>query len=321
MEHFDLNLLVAFDALMRERNVTRAAASLGVLQPSMSHSLKRLRALCGDPLFVRTRMGMEPTAHAQRLASYVVQGLTALHAGIADAAIFDPAASSRTFQLLMSDIGEVAYLPRLMKRLRKEAPRVALRVLQLPRERYAQALESGDADLAIGFLPALQTGFHDQRLFDDTYVCVVRRNHPRLRGACTLAQFSSESHVVIEPAGTRYAGTASQSSTATLFERVLEDRGVKRNIAVRVPHFMVVPAIVQTSDLVATVPSYVMTAIAPMRNVTVLPLPFDVPRFTVKLFWHARNHKDAANRWLRAIITEICTELCPPPRRSRARGG
>ena len=300
----DLNLLVAFDALINDRNVTRAAGRVGLTQPAMSHALKRLRAMCGDPLFIRTRRGMEPTPYAQQLALHVRGGLATLQLGLEQTALFDPARSERTFQLLMSDIGEVAYLPRLMTRLQSEAPGVSLRILQLPRERYVEALESGDADLAIGHLPGLQAGFHQHSLFEDGFVCLVRTNHPRVKRKLTLSQFVQEAHVTIEPAGSRYSGAVRQSSTMTLLEKVLAETGLERRIALRVPQFMVVPTIVKSTDLIATIPHYVIAAAAP-AGVRVMPLPFDAPRFEVKQIWHSRNHSDAANMWLRRLIVEL----------------
>jgi DNA-binding transcriptional LysR family regulator len=301
---FDLNLLVAFDALIQDRNVTRAAVRVGLTQPAMSHALKRLRRICGDELFIRTRRGMEPTPYAQQLAVHVRDGLTALQLGLEQNAFFDPARSDRTFQLLMSDIGEVAYLPRLMTRVQQDAPNVSVRVLQLPRERYGEALESGDADLAIGHLPGLQAGFHQHRLFEDSFVCLVRAGHPRVKRKLSRAQFTKEAHVMIEPAGSRYSSAVSQSSTTTLLEKLLADTGLERRVALRVPQFMVVPAIVRATDLIATVPSHV-AASAALAGVRVLPLPFAAPRFEVKQIWHARNHRDTANTWLRRLIVEL----------------
>jgi DNA-binding transcriptional LysR family regulator len=305
IHNIDLNLLVAFDALIQECNVTRAGVRIGLSQPSMSHALTRLRQICGDPLFVRTRTGMEPTPFAQQLAAPVRDGLAILQAGLDHSTEFNPATSDRTFHVLMSDIGEVAYLPPLMMRLKTVAPHVNLRVLALPREHYREAFESGDADLAIGFLPSLQAGFYQQRLLDDTYVCLVRREHPRIGQTLSLKRFSEESHVLIEPAGSRYSNVTAQSSTTTLIERHLAERGLERRIALRVPHFMVVPAIVEATDLVATVPSYVISSIRAMPDLKMLPVPFDVPRFEIKQFWHRRNHHDAANRWLRGLVAEL----------------
>lgn len=313
----DLNLLVAFDALMQERNVTRAGARIGLSQPSMSHALTRLRNLWADPLFIRTRTGMEPTPFAQQVSAAVRDGLALFQAGLNSAATFDPATSDRTFQLLLSDIGEVAYLPPLLARLKDVAPYVNLRALVLPRESYRAAFESGEADLAIGFLPGLQSGFYQQRLLDDSYVCLVRNNHPRVGDSVSREQFFQESHVLVEPGGSRYSRTATQSSTTTLIEQYFAERGLRRRIALRVPHFIVVPFIVQTTDLLATVPSYVLSSMSSSQDLKALPLPFEVPSFDVKQFWHERNHHDAANRWLRGIVSELFSRE-PTPRSKRS---
>ena len=309
----DLNLLVAFDALMQDGNLTRAGFRLGLSQPSMSHALGRLRKISGDPLFVRVPTGMEPTPFAQQIAGDVRDGLALLESALDGAAVFNPATYNRTFQILLSDIGELVYLPRLITKLNAVAPNVDLRVLQLPRESYHDAFVTGEADLAIGFLPALKAGFYQQRLFEDSYVCLARKGHPRVHEVLTLTQFSEESHILIEPAGSRYSSVAAQSSTTTFIERYLADHGLRRRIALRVPHFMVVPEIVQKTDLLAIVPSYVMAYIRPMPKLKMLPLPIDTPRFEIKQFWHQRNHHDIANRWFRNIIAELFMRVGPPP--------
>lgn len=301
----DLNLLRVFDALMQDANLTRAGFRLGLSQPSMSHALARLRKISGDPLFVRIPSGMEPTPYAQRIAGTVRDGLTLLEGALDGAAVFNPATYNRTFQILMSDIGELVYLPRLITKLAAIAPNVNLRVLQLPREAYHDAFISGDADLAIGFLPALKAGFYQQRLFEDSYICIARKGHPRIRDALSLEQFTRESHVLVEPAGSRYSVVSLQSSTTTFIERHLAGQGLSRRIALRVPHFMVVPEIVQQTDLLATVPGSVMAYIHPMPEVSLHGLPIDTPRFEIKQFWHQRNHHDVANQWLRRTIAEL----------------
>ena len=305
LDKLDLNLLVVFDALMQERNVTRAAARIGISQPSMSHALTRLRAHWGEPLFVRTRQGMEPTAFAQQIAPAVNKGLALLQSGLDRASVFDPSVSKRTFHLLLSDIGEIAYLPRILARLKTDAPHVSVRALMLPREQYQGAFEAGEADLAIGFLPALQEGFYQQRLLTDSYVCLVRGDHPRIADVLDVRQFLDEAHVAVEAGGSRYNPSVSDLSTTTLIERHLGEMGVHRTIIVRVPHFVVVPSIVQATDLLAVVPSYLVSSMAGIQNLKVLPLPFDVPAFDVKQFWHKRTHRDAANRWLRGVVADL----------------
>jgi DNA-binding transcriptional LysR family regulator len=303
----DLNLLLAFDALMQDGNLTRAGLRLGLSQPSMSHALARLRKVAGDPLFVRVPSGMEPTPFSQQIAGTVREGLALLQGALDGAAVFDPASCNRTFQILMSDIGEMVYLPRLIAKLNSVAPDINLRILQLPRESYQDAFLSGEADLAIGFLPALKAGFYQQRLFEDSYVCLARKDHPRVGNALTLEQFSNESHILVEPAGSRYSSVALQSSTTTFIERHLADQGLSRRIALHVSHFMVVPELVQQTDLLATVPSYLIAYMRPMPRLKLLPLPLPIPtpRFEIKQFWHQRNHNDAANRWLRRLIGEL----------------
>ncbi|WP_299454158.1 LysR family transcriptional regulator [uncultured Pigmentiphaga sp.] len=311
IESIDLNLLVAFDAMMQERNVTRAGQRVGLSQPSMSHALTRLRAVCGDPLFVRVKTGMEPTPFALRIAPSVRAGLSLMRVGLESAVAFDPARSERIFQILLSDLGEVVYLPRLMQHLKDVAPGIGLRVLQLPRENYREALESGDADLAIGFLPGLTTGFYQQRLFSDHHVCMVRADHPRIGWTLNLQQFSEESHIMIEPAGSRYSRVSLHSSTTTLIEQYLEKKGLHRHIALRVPHFTVVPDILQTTDLLVVIPTTVARLMMPRRHIKMLPLPFEVPQFEVKQFWHERSHLDGGTRWLRGVMAELFMERRP----------
>jgi len=209
----------------------------------------------------------------------------------------------------MSDIGELVYLPPLMNHLREVAKGVTVRALNLPREAYAEAFISGDADLAIGFLPGLSAGFYQQRLFSDSYVCLVRDGHPRIRNRISLSRFVAESHVLVEPSGSRYVTPSHQTSTTTLIEQYLDDRGLKRMVALYVPHFLAVAEIVQSSDLIATIPSYMVRHSTPRLGLKALPLPFDVPRFDVKQFWHARNHQDPGNRWLRNQIAHLFSTI------------
>jgi len=314
----DLNLLLVFDALMRDGNLTRAGYRFGLSQPAMSHALAKLRKRTGDALFVRVPHGMDPTPYALEIAPMVDEALRLLRGAMEGVRNFDPSTCERTFQILMSDIGELQYLPMLMARLAEVAPQANIRVLQMPRESYQEAFLTGEADLAIGFLPALKAGFYQQRLFEDSYVCLVRSDHPRIRRKITMAQFTQESHVLIEPAGSRFSTATPQTSTTTLIERYLADRGLSRRIALRVPHFMVVPEIVKTTNLIASVPSALKSYLGSMPHIRMLPLPFEVPRFEVKQFWHQRNHNDVANRWLRGLIAEMFTRRYATDPLSRA---
>ena len=298
IQTFDLNLLLAFDALLRERNVTRAGARIGLSQPSMSNALTRLRKLCDDPLFVRTRAGMEPTPLAQKLAGPVQQGLETLKIGLEQPFGFDPAKSARTFRLVMSDIAEITVLARLMAALKQAAPEVNIVATQVPRERFRSVLENGEADLALGNLPELKSGFYQQRLFQDHYVCLARRDHPDIGERLSLRQYLQGSHVQV-----------STSVGDTMIDRELTKRGLQRRIALQVPHFLVVTVIVMSCDLLVTIPYTVVSLLRAMERVKVMKLPFRIPDANVRQFWHQRYHHDPANRWLRRLIAEVFLDV------------
>lgn len=308
MEGVDLNLLRVFDALMEDGNLTRAGFRLGLSQPAMSHSLAKLRKITGNALFVRVPSGMQPTDLAVSMAPSVRDGIQLLESALETRAGFDPKACKKTFQILLSDIGELVYLPRLMNRLREEAPAVNVRALGLPREAYAEAFVNGEADLAIGHLPSLRGGFYQQRLFSDSYVCLVRKDHPRIKGHLTTSQFVSESHLLIEPGGSPTRSASLQTSTTTLFEHYLASQNLTRRIALRVPHFTVVSDILLSTELLATLPSYVVRHMPHRPGLQMLKLPFETPSFEIKQFWHTRNHDDTANRWLRGVVMSLFGE-------------
>src|SRR5215510_5962668 len=200
----DLNLLRAFDAVLRDGSVTAAAGRLGLSQPAMSNALSRLRRLLGDPLFMRTAGGMRPTPFAQQLAAPVQQALDLIRASLSQQAGFDPKTSDRIFRLQLTDVGEIAFLPPLLERLQRDAPRVRVETQQLPQDEVSDALASGEADLALGFLPELSGGVVQKRLFRDRYVCLVRIDHPRIGSRLTLAQFLAASHVLVSSRGSAH---------------------------------------------------------------------------------------------------------------------
>lgn len=294
VNEFDLNLLVAFDALLRERNVTRAGARIGMSQPSMSNALARLRKEWGDPLFVRTPRGMEPTPFALRLAKPVQQGLAILREGLEQPFGFDPLTSQRHFRLLMSDVAQVIVMPSLVKHLKRVAPRIRVSALPLPREQYANALETDQADLAIGNLPLLQGAFYQQRLFEDDYVCLIRRDHPLLSSALGLDEYLSAQHVAVI-----------NSVGDAMVSRELTRRGLSREIVLEIPNFLTVYDIIKNSDLLATAPSIVARSRLPDDSVVVRPLPISIPRANVRQYWHLRYHNDPPHQWLRSELARL----------------
>ncbi len=294
----DLNLLRAFDAIAADGSVTAAGERLGLSQPAISNALARLRKLFGDPLFVRTPRGMRPTPFAQRLAQPVHEALRLIQGALQQHAGFEPKTSGNTFRFYMSDIGEMVFLPGLLERVKRDAPGVKIEVVRTSIKDVHTALEAGEIDLAVGFLPGLTTGMRAQPLFREHYVCMLRADHPVIGAKISAKQFREAAHVLVS-----YVGTGHQ-----VIEETFIKEGLSARIAARVPHFLVVPMILARTDLIVTVPSRVATVFAQLGNFKVLKLPIAMPSFEVRLHWHQRYHQDPANRWLREAMTELYAE-------------
>jgi DNA-binding transcriptional LysR family regulator len=295
-----------FEALFRQGSVTRAAAQVGLSQSAMSSALGRLRVQFGDPLFVKTRSGMLPTPRALELAPALTDALAMVRGAMGKREAFDPATSSRSLRVYMTDVGEMVLLPELMRHLHTHAPSMRLETAQLQAAELAVRLETGDIDLALGYLPQLPDKIRRARLFEEHYVCMTRPDHPLGRRApLTLKEFLSARHVLI----------ASMGSGHQTLERTLAERGVHDNVALRVPHFVVVPLIVAGTDLVVSLPSRVAGVSARLVKVKVHPLPIPIPSFDVSLYWHERVENDPANQWLRGTMIELFGDH---PERKRA---
>ena len=197
----DLNLLRVFDALMHEGKVVGAAARLGLSPPAVSNALGRLRRATGDALFVRSAQGMLPTPQAQALALTVGPALQALQQALASPRAFEPAATQRRFRVAMTDIGEIVFLPRLMQVLQAEAPQVAIHTVRNAAAATREDMARGGVDLAVGWLPDLHAGFHQRRLFEQRYVCLMAAGHPLARGRLTLARYRRAQHLVVVAEG------------------------------------------------------------------------------------------------------------------------
>src|SRR5256885_7311642 len=199
IQDVDLNLLRVFDAVLRERAVTAAAARLGLTQPAVSNALARLRAVFGDPLFVRTPSGMDATPFARELAEPVRQALALLESALAHGPGFDPASATRAFRFYMSDLGQIEFLPPLIERIQKQAPGVRLEAVALEVEDIAGALAAGSLDLAVGFLPGLGPPTRRRALFRDPYLCLMRADHP-IR-SLPKKRFEEASHALVSYRG------------------------------------------------------------------------------------------------------------------------
>jgi len=289
----DLNLLRVFDAVLHEGSVTAAAARLELTQPAVSNALGRLRALLGDPLFTRTANGMAATPFARGVAEPVRQALALLETALAHGPGFDPATATRAFRFYMSDLGQVEFLPPLVERLQRMAPGVRLEAVAVDLEELADALGSGALDVAVGFLPGLGPPIARRALFRDPYLCLMRADHPIRR--LTKKAFLEASHVLM----TYRAGGH------RVIEDALERAGVARRIALRVPHFTVVPMVLERTDLILTLPARVARVYERRGRFKVLPPPVPIPQAEVSVYWHERFAADPGNEWLRQQVVEL----------------
>ena len=293
MLDIDIKLLTIFQAIARTRSVSRAAESLDLAQPTVSIALGKLRRRFGDPLFVRTTTGMEPTPLAVELLAPVADALGLLSQVLQHRTAFD-ATAAHAFRICMTDISQAVLLPRLLQHLAATAPAMRLEVLHIT-DATARLLEAGEADLAIGFMPQLDAGFYQQTLFEQRYVCLVRRDHPRIGDRLTLKRYLGESHIQVALSATGHR----------LIDRVLDEHGLERKIALRLPNFLGLAAIVGATDFIVTVPASLASALEDHGNVRTLKSPVDFPGYAVKQHWHERFHRDPRNRWLRALVAEL----------------
>lgn len=296
LDHFDLNLLRAFLAIWREGHVGRAAQSLGMSQPALSAALKRLREQLGDPLFVKTRHGMQPTPYAEQLAPEATAILDLVRHRVLAPASFDAARADRVFTLSTTDIGEMVFMPKLLRHFARVAPGLRVRTVTGTLPQRLAALERGEIDLVVGYYPDIAgVDLMQRRLFDHGFVCLARQGHPAVRdGAITAEGFLAASHAVLRDEG----------RSQELVEQHLQARGLQRHVTYVGSHFLSIPIVVAATDLIATVPAEAGQIFADYPGVQQAEPPFPFPRFDVKLYWHRKSHADAALRWLRETIVE-----------------
>ena len=294
----DLNLLVVFDAIYRLRNLTAAGRTLGLSQPAMSHALDRLRTTFKDPLFVRLPRGLQPTPLATDLAPALMEGLGTIRGGL-ERKTFDPATSTRIFNLGMGDIAEVVQLPHLLRELRASAPHIRLHTTQIPGPRLRDALGDGEVDMATSD-DELGAACRSIALHEGEYATVLRADHPAIGSRLTLQQFKAAGHILVAP--------QSAFHHAQYIERALTSRKVNARIAVRISHFHGVMALITSSDLIATIPGRLAQSMQQFANIKILPPPIPLPKTKVSLYWHERFHRDPGNAWLRGVYIKMFKE-------------
>ncbi len=294
MANFDLKLLAIIGELHRTRSVSQAAERLALSQSAISMSLAKLRKHFNDPLFVRTSTGMEPTPHAMELIGILGQAENLLQTAFGHSVVFDPRTSDRIFHIQSTDIAQVTLLPKLMSHLRKAAPGVRIDLQRIAAS-TPKLLESGELDLAVGFIHPMGAGFCQQRLFKERFVCAMRADHPRIGQTLTVKRFEAEGHLAIATSGTGHS----------IVEKTLEAKKIHRHVALTVPSFLGISTVITTSDYLAIVPEQLGRHLAAAGNIKILPPPFELPAYYIMQHWHERYSQDPASRWLRTVIADL----------------
>jgi DNA-binding transcriptional LysR family regulator len=296
---YDLNLLPVFMALMEERSVTRAAVRLGITQPALSNALNRLRDTLRDPLFIRERYGIKPTQFADEIAPVILETLARLDEVIIGRQPFDPATSTRQFNIAPNSFVEIVLMPSIIAKLRQQAPGVKVSLIPFGNDLADTGVISGTTDMALGRIIDPPDNLIIQHLMDDGLACVVRADHPLIEDSMSREQYEQLRHVNVLPPGRLRVGVF----------QALERQGLRRELAISVTHFLAVPEIIAVTDYCATLPGLICQQIAKDPRLKVVPSPVDLGRFPVEIAWHVRYRQDPAHQWFRQLLVETASEL------------
>lgn len=295
----DLNLLGVFHALARELNTTKAAKSLGLSQPAVSHALGRLRLMFNDPLFVRASRGLTPTLKAKEIMGPIENILKQTESLFREVR-FNPAEEKRVFKISTTDYFEVVALPRILKKISEIAPGIQIVTRPTRGELQKEDFEKGELDLAIaGYFGDLPEGYYQQSVFKDDFVCVARSGNPVLKGKLTVKKYAEARHVLISPQGDMNSKSA----------KALKKLKLDQNFQAGISSFTAPGWIISESDLLLTCPSKLAAAYAKYLPVEKVKLPFALDGINVVQVWHSRHHRDEAHAWLRNVIKECCEKI------------
>lgn len=300
----DLNLLKYLDVLLREQNVTRAAEQLGITQPAMSNGLKRLRALFGDPLLIRTSEGMTATERALELQPLVRQVLAQTEVMLTPDEAFQPLASRRVFRIMTSDYAEATLVPHIVRRLRQEAPDLVLDFLTPSDVSYAD-MEQGRVDMAINRFNEIPQSFHQVTLWKDSFSCLLNRENP-ISSHFDLEAYLTAQHIWVSKTGFGVGFGMNPEKLGGLgwIDQALMRLGRSRKISIFTRHYQMPALLAMNNDLVATLPSKVARMQAENSSLLIEEPPFDIPEFELKMAWSPLLHHNAAHRWLRRLIQQ-----------------
>ena len=295
----DLNLFVVFEAIYDKRNLTRAAEMLFITQPAVSNALARMRKAFDDPLFVSTPSGMVPTPLSENIIGRVREALQLLETSATEGDVFVPAASERTFRLSMPDLTEAILLPALGEILQQQAPGMRIESYFTSRSEVAAALAAGKIDFAIDVPLIDDPQLHQAPLGSDRYACMLRHDHPFAGDTLTMDDYLALGHIQV----------SSRRQGSGIVDAELHKLGKRRQMQMRVQHYMVAPLIALRTDLALTAPVQLLQR----YDARILDLPFPVANVAWHLYWHRSGEQDQANRWVRGEVIRLMNEMAGPP--------
>jgi DNA-binding transcriptional LysR family regulator len=297
---FDLNLLPVLLAIHEHGSVSQAAQHLGMSQSAVSTALAKLRLKYSDPLFHRVGHGMKPTVRTRALVEPLREAMSRVSTTFTSDAQFNPLTTERIFTFAMSDVGEMVFMPKILRRVHQAAPRAQVRSVAASAAQIERGLETGDIDLAVGYFPDLrEKAFLERHLFYHYFVCLLRANHPITASTLSMSQFLAAEHAVVYGAG----------RTNEIFERFLRARKIHRHVVLETPHFMSIPHIIALSDLIVTVPHAVGMFVKDVHmNIRIAQPPMRTPKIDLKMHWHRNFQRDPKNKWLRELVASLFTD-------------
>ena len=291
----DLNLLRLLHAIFESRNLTRTGERLGLTQSAVSHALKKLRYSFDDPLVIRQGNELVLTPKAEGLQIPLARWLNDFEKNIFNQIEFDPSTSEKTFHISTTDQFEQIIVPKIVKALKKQAPHIHLYFSKWDVGRFAQQIESGEIDFAVGVATLDQPNLMVTSLYSETFASMARTRHPYFKSAMTAKAFAGYPHILVS---TGFGGKG-------VVDWALEELKLSRDILYKVANFSSAPYIVEVSDVILTAPRKFIETIGSRHKVKIFEPPVNLNPFKLKMFWHVKNQTDAANKWLRDLIVHI----------------
>lgn len=295
LKDIDITQLRLLASLADNRNLSSAAAKIGLSQSAASHALTRLRRRLGDPLIVRGANGFQPTPYGEKICAAARLAMNTLLDGLAANPLFEPETTTRRFNIYLNDIGQMIFLPKLLRFMNEKAPKGSIKIHQIPTEHPGLQLASGEIDLAVGFFNNLTAGFRQSLLYRVEYVCVARENHPAFKSGMSLEAFLQTPHAVADPSGMAHS----------VIEQSLGRLSPQRFVSLTVPNYVVIPALIVESDLLVVMPNGLAKAFSAHMPLKIMPSPVPLPSYDLNVYWHERFDHEAANRWLRQAFVSL----------------